>query len=125
MQNGVEHEFYERNLEEAGVDGFLMLAMTESDLVDVACVDSVAARRRLVRAVLDRLDAEGRAPNSWPAVLAMAQVQHRPMNRPLVICECKLNSVNKYERRPFVRVPYVMRNLEGRSEEAGRPVRHS
>ena len=74
VQNGVEHEFYERNLEEAGVDGFLMLAMTESDLVDVACVDSVAARRRLVRAVLERLDAEGRTPNSWPAVLAKAQV---------------------------------------------------
>ena len=58
-------EFYRQSLAEAMVDGFLLLSLTDQDMVDHLSIDSRVVRRKMMQQILATLDREQKLPGNW------------------------------------------------------------
>jgi hypothetical protein len=58
-------EFYRQSMAEAMVDGFLLMAMTDQDMVQQLGIDSRVVRKKIMQQILVTLDKEHKLPDNW------------------------------------------------------------
>ena len=58
-------EFYRQSLAENMIDGFLLMSMTDQDMVSQIGIDSRAVRKKIMQQVLQTLDKEHKLPDNW------------------------------------------------------------
>ena len=64
FQLGVK-EFYRQSLAEQQVDGFLLLALTDSDMMAHLAIDSRVVRKKIMQQILVTLDKEHKSTDNW------------------------------------------------------------
>ncbi|KAI0210932.1 hypothetical protein LSAT2_004273, partial [Lamellibrachia satsuma] len=58
-------EFYRQSLAENMVDGFLLMSLTDQDMIHFLGIDSRAARKKIMQQILLILDKEQKLPANW------------------------------------------------------------
>ena len=58
-------EFYRQSIAENMVDGFLLMAMTDQDMVTHLGIDSRVVRKKIMQQILTTLDKEHKLPDNW------------------------------------------------------------
>ena len=58
-------EFYRQGLAENMVDGFLLMSMTDQDMVAQLGIDSRVVRKKIMQQILQTLDKEHKLPDNW------------------------------------------------------------
>ena len=58
-------EFYRQSLAENMVDGFLLMSLTDHDMINQLGIDSRVVRKKIMQQILQTLDKEHRAPDNW------------------------------------------------------------
>lgn len=58
-------EFYRQSLAENDVDGFLLMALTDQDMIQHLGVDSRAVRKKIMQQILATLDKENKLADNW------------------------------------------------------------
>ncbi|XP_046558492.1 uncharacterized protein LOC124267578 isoform X1 [Haliotis rubra] len=58
-------EFYRQSLAENMVDGFLLMSLTDHDMVKYLGVDSRVVRKKIMQQILQTLDKEHKQPDNW------------------------------------------------------------
>jgi len=58
-------EFYRQSMAEFMVDGFLLMSLTDQDMIHHLGIDSRAVRKKLMQQILVTLDKEHRLPENW------------------------------------------------------------
>ena len=58
-------EFYRQSLAENSVDGFLLMSLTDQDMIHQLSIDSRAVRKKIMQQILLTLDKEHKASTSW------------------------------------------------------------
>ena len=58
-------EFYRQSLAENSVDGFLLMSLTDQDMIHQLSIDSRAVRKKIMQQILITLDKEHKAGESW------------------------------------------------------------
>ena len=58
-------EFYRQSLAENSVDGFLLMSLTDQDMIHQLSIDSRAVRKKIMQHILLTLDKEHKSPSSW------------------------------------------------------------
>ena len=58
-------EFYRQTVAEQMVDGFLLMSLTDQDMVDHLGIDSRAVRKKLMQQILTTLDKEHKLAENW------------------------------------------------------------
>ena len=58
-------EFYRQSLAENMVDGFLLMSMTDQDMIHQLGIDSRVVRKKLMQQILVTLDKEHKLPDNW------------------------------------------------------------
>ncbi|KAK7099754.1 hypothetical protein V1264_022812 [Littorina saxatilis] len=58
-------EFYRQSLAEAMVDGFLLMSMTDRDMVSQLGIDSRVVRKKIMQQILSTLDKEHKQSDNW------------------------------------------------------------
>ena len=58
-------EFYRQSLAESMVDGFLLMSLTDQDMIHFLGIDSRAARKKIMQQILLVLDKEQKLPANW------------------------------------------------------------
>ena len=58
-------EFYRQSLAESMVDGFLLMSMTDQDMIQHVGIDSRVVRKKIMQQILTTLDKEHKLPDNW------------------------------------------------------------
>ncbi|KAK3089860.1 hypothetical protein FSP39_007155 [Pinctada imbricata] len=58
-------EFYRQSLAESMVDGFLLMSLTDQDMIHQLGIDSRVVRKKIMQQILQTLDKEHRSPDNW------------------------------------------------------------
>lgn len=58
-------EFYRQSLAESAVDGFLLMAVTDEDMMRHLSIDSRVVRKKIMQQILQTLDKEYKMPDNW------------------------------------------------------------
>ncbi|XP_041357915.1 uncharacterized protein LOC121374871 isoform X2 [Gigantopelta aegis] len=58
-------EFYRQSLAENMVDGFLLMSLTDNDMVNYLGIDSRAVRKKIMQQILHTLDKEHKQSDNW------------------------------------------------------------
>lgn len=58
-------EFYRQSLAECMVDGFLLMSLTDQDMIHQLGIDSRVVRKKVMQQILQTLDREHRQPDNW------------------------------------------------------------
>ena len=58
-------EFYRQSLAEAMVDGFLLMSLTDHDMVSHLGIESRVVRKKIMQQILHTLDKEHKQPDNW------------------------------------------------------------
>ncbi|GFS03494.1 Bf-TIR-SAM-like protein [Elysia marginata] len=58
-------EFYRQSLAEAMVDGFLLMSLTDHDMVTHLGIESRVVRKKIMQQILQTLDREHKHPDNW------------------------------------------------------------
>jgi hypothetical protein len=58
-------EFYRQSLAESMVDGFLLMSLTDQDMINHLGIDSRVVRKKVMQQILQTLDREHRQPDNW------------------------------------------------------------
>ena len=58
-------EFYRQSLAENMVDGFLLMSLTDNDMVNYLGIDSRAVRKKIMQQILHTLDKEHKQTDNW------------------------------------------------------------
>ena len=58
-------EFYRQSLAEAMVDGFLLMSLTDHDMVSHLGIESRVVRKKIMQQILQTLDREHKHPDNW------------------------------------------------------------
>lgn len=58
-------EFYQQSLAEHMVDGFLLMSLTDQDMINHLGIDSRVVRKKIMQQILQTLDKEHRSSDNW------------------------------------------------------------
>lgn len=65
LYNAGIKEFYRQALAEAMIDGFLLMSLTDYDMIYHLGIDSRPVRKKIMQHILQTLDKEHKMPNNW------------------------------------------------------------